>query len=72
MFGAILREKISQIQTSMSKILNIHNDTLYSKVIINLAKFMEKSFVYFFKDFSQIYEHQIGAANYYTFPEIIE
>ena len=56
----------------MSKNLNIHNDTIYSKVIINLAKFMEKSFVYFFKDFSQICEHQIGAANYYTFPEIIE
>ena len=56
----------------MSKNLNMHNDTVYSKVIINLAKFMEKILVYFFRDFSQMCKHQIGAANYYTFLKIIE
>ena len=53
----------TQIQTSRSKNLNLHNDTIYLKVIINLAKFMENSLAHNFRDFFQISKLQIGVAN---------
>ena len=46
----------------------MHNDTIYPKVIINLANFMENILVHHFRDFSKICKHQIGVANHYTYP----